>query len=294
MNNISTEGKLLGKNINIPNSYTSEILVAVPRYLNREQYNILEASLPFKGYDVWHAYEVSFLTDRGMPVVGILKIVYPCDSKFLVESKSVKLYLNSFNMEKMGKDKTEAADNFLEIVSKDLSLLLKTSVKVYLHFDYTHKIDNSEYVLLEAVRELQEEDYLSFQEDKSLLLFKDVSDDENTFKIASRLLRSNCKITNQPDWGNVYIHIKTDKNISFSGVLKYIVSIRNENHFHEEICEMIYVRLKEAFQPSELFVSCMYTRRGGVDICPVRVSDDNLIQHLLCDVEKLTYPDFRQ
>ena len=90
-------------------------------------------------------------------------------------------------------------------------------------------------------------------------------------------LRSNCRVTNQPDWGDVYIHIKGENSVTPESLLKYIVSMRKENHFHEEICECIYKRLYDLLDPEELFVSCLYTRRGGVDINPTRATDDNTL-----------------
>ena len=102
---MNIENTHLGKQSSYPQRYDPSVLVAVPRILNRKQHGISNAKLPFSGFDVWHAYEFSFLTDKGSPVVGILKIVYPCTSEFLVESKSLKLYLNSFNMDKFGSSK---------------------------------------------------------------------------------------------------------------------------------------------------------------------------------------------
>ena len=93
----------------------------------------------------------------------------------------------------------------------------------------------------------------------------------------SHSLRSNCRVTNQPDWGDVYVHIKGNYSVTPESLLQYIVSMRKENHFHEEICECIYKRLWDLLQPQELFVACLYTRRGGIDINPVRASSHEVL-----------------
>ena len=144
------EGTVLGQSVGHPKKYTPEILVAVPRQLNRDQYQIDANSLPFVGFDAWHAYEISFLTKLGLPVVGVLKIVYSCDSEFLVESKSLKLYLNAFNMEQFGTTSQEGRIEIIEIISNDLSKLLNTQVKAYLHTSSpSSNSDFAEYELLD-------------------------------------------------------------------------------------------------------------------------------------------------
>ncbi|WP_068475161.1 NADPH-dependent 7-cyano-7-deazaguanine reductase QueF [Saccharicrinis aurantiacus] len=287
------EGKVLGKQINHPKQYAPEILVAVPRHLNRESYNIKDDNLPFIGYDAWHAYELSFLTENGLPVTGILKLVYPCDSEALVESKSLKLYLNSFNMGKYGNNAKNGIKLVLETVTKDLSDLLNTIIKVSFHQNYNTEYDFDDYKLLEGQLEADNILFTDYTETPSLL-GGEVSESEHTYKIASNLLRSNCKITHQPDWGSVFIHIKSKYTIDLDGVLQYIVSIRDENHFHEEICEMIYKRLLDKFEPNNLMVACLYTRRGGIDICPVRSNSVNLLPKNIIQSQTLTKPAFRQ
>ncbi len=292
----SIEGKVLGKNISHPRKYSPEILVAVPRKINREQYQIDESALPFVGFDVWHAYELGFLTENGLPLTGVLKIVYPCDSEFLVESKSLKLYLNSFNMGKYGNSKKEGLDIVLSVIKKDLSELLKTKVEANFHSVYT--MDLFDFEGFEFLEDLEDVDQLMFdtyKEDPSILISGiQKTEQEKSYKIATNLLRSNCKITHQPDWGSAFIYMKTDFVVDKKCVLKYLVSIRDENHFHEEICEMLFKRLKDAYSTSELMVACLYTRRGGIDICPVRAMNVSTLPKSIIQSELLTQPAFRQ
>ena len=103
------------------------------------------------------------------------------------------------------------------------------------------------------------------------------------YRYRSSLLKSNCRVTNQPDWGDVYIHMKTDRGLIPSSLAQYIVSFRDECHFHEEICECIYKRLWDLYQPVELAVTCLYARRGGIDINPTRVSHVDLLNDRLID-----------
>jgi 7-cyano-7-deazaguanine reductase len=265
-----------------PKQYAPEVLVPVPRYLNREIYGLEENHLPFTGMDVWHAYELSFLTEKGMPVAGLLKIIYPANSPNIVESKSLKLYLNSFNMERFGANTAEGVGTILERITKDLKKILGTDVKAtFFKGDEPSGSDFDNFTILEDLHEMQEVKFIQYQEAPSLLT-SDEKTSEKEIKVGTHLLRSNCKVTFQPDWGSAFIYLRGRQTPDKSGLLKYLVSIRNENHFHEEICEMIYKRLWDQFSPDELMVSCIYTRRGGIDICPVRTSSPALMPtHLI-------------
>lgn len=287
------EAKVLGKQVSYPQKYAPEILVAVPRSENRVQYAIDAASLPFVGFDAWHAYEVSFLAGNGFPLTGVLKLVYPASSEFLVESKSLKLYLNSFNMEVLGTSIDEAKEAFVKTVKTDLQELLKTTVQLHFFKQNNSVIDDFEgYVVLENSEEAILQKYSDGKENAALL---QVDNTESTLqKLSSNLLRSNCKITNQPDWGSVFIHIKSETPPHKMGLLKYIVSFRQENHFHEEVCEMLFKRLYDIFAPKELMVSCIYTRRGGIDICPARATHAHLLPSNLQQVKMLTNKLLRQ
>lgn len=289
------EAAVLGKQVDYPTAYKPDILVAVPRHLNRTQYGIDDKKLPFTGMDVWHAWEAGFLTRRGFPVAGVLKIVYPANSPVIVESKSLKLYLNSFNMEHLGNTPEEGVVEYKQTIQRDLAKLLQsTDVKVEMfqtqpgHLPY----DFHGFKILET---LHGADNVMFEHytDTPALLTVDY-DRPAELRLATHLLRSNCKITRQPDWGSAYIHIKAAVTPNFMSILQYIVSLRNENHFHEEICEMLFTRLNEVYQPEQLMVTCIYTRRGGIDICPVRASHSFLIPPSLTSHHTLSHKLLRQ
>ncbi len=289
------EDKLLGKRVDYPKTYCPDILVGVPRIMNREIYHIEKAEQLFCGYDSWHAYEASFLLDNGMPVTGILKMVYPATSPCIVESKSLKLYLASFNMEKQGATRREAVSTFVHTVKKDLSRLLNTEVQVsfFESFPESEPFDFSDYRILEEVVDPENVRFSIYQENPALLS-ENLEKTPGELKVGSHLLKSNCKITNQPDWGSVYIHIRAKNLPAEEALLKYIVSLRNENHFHEEICEMMFKRLTDLFQPDILCVCCLYTRRGGIDICPARANRPEHLPRFLPDPAILTRKGFRQ
>lgn len=277
--------------------YDPSLLVAIPRYFNRESYGIKEEELPFVGGDVWNAYEVSALTEKGLPVSGMMKIYCRADSPLHVESKSIKLYLNSFNMTKAGLTAEECREYVQETVAKDLSEALnsKVDVKFYLN-DLTPEVEfGGDFIDLERLVNLDEVEFDTFHSDSSQLkgypLQLELSVET---KIKSNLLRSNCRVTNQPDWGDVYIHMNGTIVPDYESIAKYIVSHRQVSHFHEEICEMIYIHLIEAYNPSELMVACLYTRRGGLDINPIRATSHDLIPGMFTNVNYRNKKTLRQ
>lgn len=289
------EDKLLGKRVDYPKTYCPEILVAVPRSLNREIYGIYQANELFCGYDSWHAYEASFILNNGMPIAGMLKIVYPSTSKYIVESKSLKLYLGSYNMMPLGDNQQEGIDRFTHQIANDLSRTLSTQVEVHFFSKAPAKVlpfDFKDYSILEELIVPQDIQFSTYQE-YPVYLQENINTQSGELKIASHLLKSNCKITNQPDWGSIYIHIKGKTLPDNKSLLKYIVSLRNENHFHEEICEMTFKRLYDYFQPKILMVTCLYTRRGGVDICPARANAPEYLPIFLPQAELLTQRPLR-
>ena len=288
------EAKVLGQQVAYPTDYCPSILVPVPRSLNREMYDIRQPEELFCGYDTWHAYEAGFITRKGLPVCGVLKIVYPSTSKKVVESKSLKLYLNSFNMARLGENVSEGIRLFTQTVQSDLQELLNTSVQVCFHEKLPDRIpfDFEGYTLLEEIPLNQETEFTEYNEAPALL--RQTIQPGGEIKVYSNLLRSNCKITKQPDWGTLYVWIKAQQLPSPVSLLKYIVSLRNENHFHEEICEMTYKRLWDLFHPEILSVSCLYTRRGGIDICPSRANRKEYLPSYLHTPEILTRRNLRQ
>jgi len=276
--------KYLGKRVSGSEYYDSALLVCVPREDNRKQYSIESGNLPFLGFDVWHAYEFSSMTENGVPYTRVMKLRYDCDNKFLIESKSLKLYLNSFNMSRFGKNIEDGLNICKEIIEKDLSEKLQTKVDVNFLDKNTRKIG-------------------IFSNFKNIMDFIDVStmkadcfkeapeclEVEQTsliseYSLTFDSLRSNCRVTHQPDFGDVFIYYKSALHIKEESLLKYLISFRSEYHFHEECCEMIYKRLYDLLgEDAELFVCALYTRRGGIDICPARWSRNCHIE----DVYKL-------
>ena len=281
---VEIAGKHLGQTVSeYSELYDASLLVKVPRHFNRDTYDIDENKLPFVGYDVWNAYEVSALTTKGRPVTGVLKIVYPSDSKYHVESKSIKLYLNSFNMTPFGNNKEECIQIIQSFVAKDLSDLLECDVECILHTNQSMDpyandmwIGYSGYDNVEDLVDLDEVDFTQYKSDASQL---EKSSKKRAQEVSyyTDLLRSNCRVTNQPDWGDIYVYMKGKHVVTPESFAKYIVSHRKVSHFHEEICEMVYKHLLDRFNPKELMVTCLYTRRGGIDINPVRASHEHLL-----------------
>jgi len=259
-----------------PDTVDPTLLVSVPRILNRTAYEIDESNLPFVGVDAWNAYEFSTLLVNGFPVSGWLKFTYPSDSPNIVESKSVKLYLNSYNMAKL----VTTTDDMWQVedkIAKDISEAVGAEVDVFVRWGD-----------VDTVRPIVG-DFISLEHYCNIgkMTFDEYNESPNTLQVVPSIgryekwrsysLRSNCRVTNQPDWGDVYIHIKGERAVTPESLLKYIVSMRKENHFHEEIAECIYKRLWDLLEPEELLVTCLYTRRGGIDINPTRASNYYLL-----------------
>tara|TARA_R100001163_G_scaffold728_4_gene1051 strand:- start:8172 stop:9077 length:906 start_codon:yes stop_codon:yes gene_type:complete len=292
--NISTH---LGQTSSYSGQYDKGLLVREPRSSNRDYLDINEDELPFHGCDVWNGYEVSALTDNGKPVAAIAKVIYPCNSKYIVESKSMKLYWNSFNMTKMGKDENEVMDNIAKAAIEDLGGLLETGLSVQLYYpdEYAQKpvIANADNYIHLEVSGSENLVFDTYSETPDLLEIVD-TDHVESKQFRSNLLKSNCRVTSQPDWGDVFIGIKGKKIPTIDSLLKYIVSFRDECHFHEEICECIYKRLWDLCSPDELTVTCLYVRRGGWDINPHRVSHEYLYNNELADVGEMFAKQPRQ
>lgn len=276
-------------------SYSPELLVKIPRHLNREGYGL--TGKEFVGVDTWNAYEVSAITSKGQPVAGMLKIVCPSDSENHVESKSIKLYLNSFNMTRIGATAKECIAGIEARVKRDLDELLETttSVSFYSNYSDSNVVSFQGYSDLATSANLDEIDFTAFQSDSSQLeggYKPEQGSDEARY--TSNLLRSNCRVTNQPDWGDVFIYMKGEDLPTPESLAKYIVSHRTVSHFHEEICEMVYAHLTERFSPERLMVSCLYTRRGGIDINPIRATHSYLIPTFFTDRDYTIQKTIRQ
>lgn len=286
---------VLGKKVTKYKSrYDSSLLARQERKINREKYNINNDDLPFMGYDIWHSYEGTFILENGQPLSFIVKLKIPVTSKYIVESKSLKLYLFSYAMQVISGNEVEALDTFKSMVKHDLSELLEYDIKinVFQEKDYHPVIDN---VLSSAVDLSTIVDYSKIKFD-TLGENPDILEIENNtgYFVKTDMLRSKCPITGQPDYGTIFIKIKSDKVPTLNSLAKYIYSLREEPHFHEEIIECIYKRLYDLCQPEDLLVTAIYTRRGGIDICPIRTNKKELMPPVLSDINKLKIKEYRQ
>ena len=265
--------RFLGKKVDGSEAYDKSLLVAVPREENRRIYSIKNDDLPFYGWDVWHAYEFSVMTENGLPVTCLMKLKYNCDNEFLIESKSLNLYLKSFNMSRFGKSRGECLDICKKIIQEDLSEKLKTSVEVSFLKNSVRRVEIFEkYKNLVDLVDESEIVVDKFKESPELLDVENL-DSDREYYLTFDSLRSNCRVTHQPDFGDVFIYYKSKRHIKESGLVKYLASFRSEFHFHEECCEMIFKRIFDLLEENDkLSVCALYTRRGGIDISPVRWS----------------------
>lgn len=281
----------LGKNVNYPTKYDPRVLVREPRENNRKAVGIDPVSLPFKGYDVWHLWEMTCINDEtNEPEVAVFKVCYDCKSKYIVESKSLKLYTFSFNNERFSKGLKEVADMMVQ----DLSSLLETKVTVKMYpATYT---DN---ITVNNTRPFSfNKDFINIDQNQSVIAYTDdLSVNRNNtanmffeskeIYLHTSLLRSLCRVTSQPDMGDCFLTVKLDRSLNVFNVSKkfkeIVVDYRNQNHFHEESCEGIFKALQDYFEGSVITmgVFCLYTRRGGIDINPFRYYSRDAFDHSL-------------
>ena len=185
-------------------------------------------------------------------------------------------------MERFAKTIQESEKSVIEIIQRDLSALLETEVTVVFFSDKSEEqiafsdLKNSQLIDLILPATLESMEFAHFLETPELLK-GNLTNENHEYAFRTDLLRSNCRVTNQPDWGDLFVRISTKYEIDLTSVVAYLVSFRKENHFHEEGVEMIYKRLSDIFNPDNLMVAAMYTRRGGIDINPIRVSHKELI-----------------
>ena len=265
----SPEGSQLGKPSPYADHYDASLLFPIPRVGKRAEIG-LGAALPFVGADLWTAFELSWLNARGKPQVAIAHFTVPCETPHIIESKSFKLYLNSFNNTRF-----ESADAVRDRLRVDLSAAVwhgaptvsTIGVKLLLPelFDRepVHELDglSLDRLDIECTR------YIPAPE----LLRATVGEVPVSEVLTSNLLKSNCLVTGQPDWGSVRISY-SGPQIDQEGLLQYLVSFRNHNEFHEQCVERIFVDLWTRCQPTKLAVYARYTRRGGLAINPCRTS----------------------
>lgn len=254
----------LGKKSEYESHYNPNKLFPIPRKIKRDEIGVPDV-LPFFGYDIWNHYEVSWLNLKGKPCVAIAEINYSCDSPNIIESKSMKLYFNSLNNTRFAH-----IDEVKKIIVQDLSQKVGTevNVSVYPLSSYTDQENLLQCSLGESIDAIDTE-ITCYTVNPDFLSTEQTIVEET---LCSDLLKSNCLVTYQPDWGSIRIAYR-GKKINREGLLKYIVSFRNHNEFHEQCIERIFMDIQQKCQPEKLTVYGRYTRRGGLDINPVRSTD---------------------
>ena len=262
----------LGQKTEYSSLYDRTLLQPVPRALNRDGLDITQ-NQPFTiGADIWTAYEISWLNEKGLPQVAIADIYLDYQSQNLIESKSFKLYLNSFNQSKF-----TDINSVQQTMQRDLSECAQGDVKVRLNTVAIYDAQKIDSLQGDCIDE-QDIEITSYEFNADWL--KDcVSDEIVEEKLVSHLLKSNCLITNQPDWGTLHIHYVGNK-IDHEKLLRYVVSFRQHNEFHEQCVERIFCDLMHYAKPEKLTVYARYTRRGGLDINPFRSNFENLPENL--------------
>ena len=274
MKPLETHG-ILGQSTSYPKTYAPDMLYPIPRALGRANLALPADALSI-GMDWWQVFEMSWLNSHGISQVAMARLAIPATSDYIVESKSLKLYFNSLNFTEFDNQQAVKA-----AVEKDLSACLKTDVTLEI-FEVNiakslpisapqgdcidNALDNSEKKIA----------IVSDVDPSSLTVAHQVASDSQLQILHSHLLRSNCPVTNQPDWGTLEIQIDSQP-IDRAGLLEYILSFRQHNGFHEQCVEQIFSDLTQAFAPKTLMVRAWYTRRGGIDINPCRVSDISLL-----------------
>lgn len=249
----------LGKTIAYPNQYAPERLHPIPRAPAREVLGIGQA-LPFHGVDIWTAFELSWLNAKGQPQVGVAECYVPCESVNMVESKSFKLYLNSLNQHRLN-----SVDELSALIQKDLSKVvgLDVVVKVFGLSALTGQ------TLCELEGDCIDGQDLTFEHYQPVPEALSTTNEVVTETLHSHLLKSNCRITSQPDWASVLIRY-TGQKINREGLLRYIVGFREHDEFHEPCVEKMFAEILQRCKPEKLTVYARYTRRGGLDINPFR------------------------
>jgi len=264
------EQSQLGRASAYADQYDASLLFPIPRATQREAMGIKENALPFFGADLWTAFELSWLNPRGKPQLAIAHFTVPCETPNIIESKSFKLYLNSFNStvfvdqeavrERLRADLSEAVWRGSDRVG---SVGVKLVLPAAFDAEPVHELDGLDLDRLDIE--------CTQYEPAPELLGSDTSQAPVTETLSSRLLKSNCLVTGQPDWGSVQIRY-SGPPIDQAGLLAYIVSFRNHNEFHEPCVERIFADVWRRCQPGKLAVYARYTRRGGLDINPFRTS----------------------
>lgn len=256
---------LLGAVTEYPCQYCPDVLHAIPRSEGRRALGI-SGKPAFFGYDLWTGYELSWLDMRGKPVVAVAEISIPCDTVNLVESKSLKLYLNSLNQERY-----RSVQDVSALLEQDISRCVAGPVQVGIHAadSFRHRGIGTFHGSCLDDLPIEVETYLP---DASLLGLVG-RDEVVTESLYSHLMKTNCPVTGQPDWASILIRYR-GWPMDREGLLRYLISFRNHQDFHEQCVERIFIEITELCAPESLEVYARYTRRGGLDINPYRSSSN--------------------
>jgi len=263
----SVDASPLGQKTAYISSYDASLLFPIARSESRKALGI-SSDLPFYGYDIWTGYELSWLNTKGKPEVAVAEFKIPCDSPCIIESKSFKLYLNSFNQTRFS-----GLNDVKNILLKDLSAVAGSDVGVDLRSlsDSNLLVDVTHNALCLDNLDINVDVY---HPDPSLLI-ADASN-EVAEVLCSHLLKSNCPVTGQPDWASVFIEYSGAK-INPENLLRYVISFREHQDFHEHCVERIFMDLLRTCKPKTLSVYARYTRRGGLDINPFRSTESTAV-----------------
>ena len=253
----------LGKTSVYTDSYDPGLLFPMPRAEKRAELG-LSGTLPFFGMDIWNAYELSWLNQRGKPQVAIATLLVPADTPNMIESKSMKLYLNSLNQTRI-----DSQEDLVALLHSDLSAALGAEIQIKLlaSQDFGKQVIGEYEGLLLDRLDISVDRYAP--EPELLRAASNQAPVEES--LVSHLLRSNCLVTNQPDWASIQIRY-SGPAIDQEGLLKYLIGFRQHQEFHEHCVERVFMDIQRQCQPSKLMVSARYTRRGGIDINPWRAN----------------------
>ena len=275
------EDSPLGQVSDYPDKYDASLLYPIPRAQGREGV-LVNGALPFDGVDIWNAYEVSWLNDKGKPSVAVAVLTVPASSPNIVESKSLKLYLGSLNQSIF-----TCIDDVVNTIQRDVSSIVGEGVLVSLTLigseqvfcagsladcgmnSETNSEDRRGVVELASAICVDDEDIVAHEYSINAKLLEVDGGGAVDECLSSHLLRSNCPVTGQPDWATIFVHYCGPK-ICRQSFLKYIISYRNHNDFHEQCVERVFADIMSECQPEKLSVYGRYTRRGGIDINPYR------------------------
>jgi 7-cyano-7-deazaguanine reductase len=256
----------LGKNTTYADQYDASLLVAVPRLQTRDFWpeNI---PLPFCGQDNWTGYELSWLNNKGKPQISCLSLTYDDKTPNIAESKSLKLYLNSFNQTRF-----DSAEKITDIIAIDVGNITAGTVQIQLH-----SAASADLLAVKPWRDrcIDDLDIAIDQYTVDANLLQLSSEGRIEENLVSHLLRSNCPVTGQPDWASVRISYHGSK-ISEESLLGYICSYRLHQGFHEQCIERIFCDIWTQCKPERLGVEGRFTRRGGLDINPFRASHTDM------------------